>query len=352
MNRIFFGVAIGFAIFFAMGIGIVEAFPSTKDKGGGVIIKQEEMTELVEEHTWRFTAAGFFPRHLPDAFTGKVILADLDPKTIPDEVQGVWWFDDETKKWIFWIKGARGELKALEGQGANYNVLVNGACSWIIPLQVLPVVPPVPSEEFGILLSIGGKLGYDLEQKLSAIGMTVYRHTRSDRESVRITPEMFEGYLRDPAIEIIGIYGHGTCRYMEQEYTAFTPHPTRVPWYIQSQEVWTNGYLVQPWLEARPAPRFTYLLGCETGSRTDAGSLSYAFRKGGTVGTATLSFRGLGHLTEEELASGGFLTWHRVFWDVVCEGKTFYEAMLETNKVYPLLADNVVFTGDRSVKLR
>ena len=135
MNRIFFGVAIGFAIFFAMGIGIVEASPSTKDKGGGVVIKQEEMTELVEEHTWRFTAAGFFPKHLPDAYTGEVVLADLDLADIPDEVQGVWYYDDLAAEWIFWIPGVGGDLLVLEGGLiADYNVLVSGACDWTIPL--------------------------------------------------------------------------------------------------------------------------------------------------------------------------------------------------------------------------
>ena len=134
MNRIFFGVAIGFAIFFAMGIGIVEASPSTKDKGGGVVIKQEEMTELVEEHTWRFTAAGFFPKHLPDAYTGEVVLADLDLADIPDEVQGVWYYDDLVAgEWIFWIPGIGGSLTALVG-GTDYSVSISGPCRWVIPL--------------------------------------------------------------------------------------------------------------------------------------------------------------------------------------------------------------------------
>ena len=37
--------------------------------------------------------AGFFARHLPDSHNGQVMLASLDPATIPPEVQGVWRYD-------------------------------------------------------------------------------------------------------------------------------------------------------------------------------------------------------------------------------------------------------------------
>jgi len=37
--------------------------------------------------------AGFFARHLPDSCAGQVVLAGLDPSTIPPEMQGVWWYD-------------------------------------------------------------------------------------------------------------------------------------------------------------------------------------------------------------------------------------------------------------------
>ena len=82
--------------------------------------------------TWSFTAAGFFPKHLPDSYTGEVVLADLVLADIPDEIQGVWYHDGD---WIFWVPEVGGDLLVLEGGlVADYNVLVSGACDWIIPL--------------------------------------------------------------------------------------------------------------------------------------------------------------------------------------------------------------------------
>ena len=89
----------------------------------------------LEPHTWTFTAAGFFPKHLPDAYTGTVVLPDLDLATIPDEIQGVWWYDDDAGEWIFWVPGVGGDLATLKGGlEADYRVLVSGACDWTIPL--------------------------------------------------------------------------------------------------------------------------------------------------------------------------------------------------------------------------
>lgn len=86
-------------------------------------------------HTWSFHAPGFFPRHLPDNYTGQVMLADLDPATIPDEVQGVWWYDGPVLEWKFWVPGVGGELTTLGGGHTyDYNVLVTGACDWEIQL--------------------------------------------------------------------------------------------------------------------------------------------------------------------------------------------------------------------------
>lgn len=91
--------------------------------------------EILVTCTWSFSAAGFFPKHLPDAYTGEVVLADLVLADIPAEVQGVWY--DDAGTWIFWMKGAPdpGDLLVLQGGLlADYNVLVSGACDWIIPL--------------------------------------------------------------------------------------------------------------------------------------------------------------------------------------------------------------------------
>ncbi len=34
-------------------------------------------------HIWTFHSAGCFPKHLPDAYTGHVVPAEIDPGTIP-----------------------------------------------------------------------------------------------------------------------------------------------------------------------------------------------------------------------------------------------------------------------------
>jgi len=86
-------------------------------------------------HIWSFTTAGFFPKHLPDAYTGEVVLADLDLADIPAQVQGVWYYDDLAGEWIFWIPGVGGKLTTLKGGlEADYSILVSGACDWSIPL--------------------------------------------------------------------------------------------------------------------------------------------------------------------------------------------------------------------------
>jgi hypothetical protein len=88
-------------------------------------------------HTWVFYTAGFFPNHLPDSYTGEVVLADLysaDPDAdIWDQVQGVWWWDDAALEWKFWVAGVGGDLGMLTGHN-DYMVLVSGACDWEISL--------------------------------------------------------------------------------------------------------------------------------------------------------------------------------------------------------------------------
>ena len=62
------------------------------------------------------------------------MLADLDLATIPDEVEGVWWYDPAILDYRFWVPGIGGDLPTLTGQFYNYTVLVTGACQWEIPL--------------------------------------------------------------------------------------------------------------------------------------------------------------------------------------------------------------------------
>lgn len=84
--------------------------------------------------TWTFLAAGFFPKHLPDVYTGQIVLADLDPADIPAQVQGVWWYDGLARSWDFWVPSVGGELATLGGGHTyDYLVLVTGECEWEIP---------------------------------------------------------------------------------------------------------------------------------------------------------------------------------------------------------------------------
>jgi len=87
-------------------------------------------------HTWPFCAAGFFPQHLPDSYTEQVVLADLDPGTIPGEVQGVYRYDCNAMEWKFWAPGAPGTTLTTLGGGHTYDymVAVTGDCDWNIPL--------------------------------------------------------------------------------------------------------------------------------------------------------------------------------------------------------------------------
>jgi hypothetical protein len=81
--------------------------------------------------TWSFYAPGCLPRHLPDSFGGKVYLSSVDP---PEEIQGVYKFDDDLGEWLFWGPGAPGcTLEYLRGgMFADYMVCTVGPCDWEI----------------------------------------------------------------------------------------------------------------------------------------------------------------------------------------------------------------------------
>jgi hypothetical protein len=93
-----------------------------------------------QSHTWSFLRAGFVPRHLPDTFYGQVKLDNLSD--VPEQVQGVYWFDDGVGVWKFWspdtgygpVPGTT--LKYLGGGHAfDYMIVVSAPCKWVIPLQ-------------------------------------------------------------------------------------------------------------------------------------------------------------------------------------------------------------------------
>ena len=86
--------------------------------------------------TWSFCNPGFFPKHMPDSYTGEVVLGDLNPTTIPPEVQGVYWYDCSTSEWKFWAPGAPGTTLMSLGGGHTYDYMVSvtGSCDWEVPL--------------------------------------------------------------------------------------------------------------------------------------------------------------------------------------------------------------------------
>jgi len=96
--------------------------------------------------TWSFYAPGFFPKHIPDSYTGQVALGDLNPTVIPPEVQGVYWYDCSAFEWKFWAPGAPGAtLTTLGGSHTyDYMVTVAGPCEWEIPLSI-PSPTPTPT---------------------------------------------------------------------------------------------------------------------------------------------------------------------------------------------------------------
>jgi hypothetical protein len=87
-------------------------------------------------HTWSFCTAGFFPQHMPDTYTGEVVLDDLNPSAIPPEVQGVYWYDCSISDWKFWAPGVPGTTLTTLGSGYTYDYMVSvtGDCDWEIPL--------------------------------------------------------------------------------------------------------------------------------------------------------------------------------------------------------------------------
>ena len=84
---------------------------------------------------WTFYVAGFLPKHLPDSYYGQVVLDNL--VDVPDEVQGVYWFDDDAGVWKFWAPGAPGTTLMTLGGGHTYDYMlaVSGPCEWDILLQ-------------------------------------------------------------------------------------------------------------------------------------------------------------------------------------------------------------------------
>ena len=122
-----------------------------------------------QSKTWEFDAAGCFPRHLPDAFMSTINVNDLNP---PEEIQGVYKFDDDLGQWKFWAKDAPGcTLEYLEGgTKADYMVCTIGACQWDFSLRGRVYYPMYPANGFslpeyieGAEITMGGQTVYSDE---------------------------------------------------------------------------------------------------------------------------------------------------------------------------------------------
>jgi hypothetical protein len=83
---------------------------------------------------WSFYSGGFFPKHLPDSYHGQVVMAELNLAHIPDEVQGIYWWDGD--EWLFWAPDVPGTTLATLGGGHTFDYMaaVTDACEWTIPL--------------------------------------------------------------------------------------------------------------------------------------------------------------------------------------------------------------------------
>jgi hypothetical protein len=112
------------ALMLLVGITMIFAIPP-----GVVKVKASS-----ETHTFNFVVPCCFPKHLPDDFTGSVIVAGLP--NVPSEVQGVYWYDCDSMGWKFWAPGAPGCTLANLGGGHTYDyqVAVTDDCDWSVPL--------------------------------------------------------------------------------------------------------------------------------------------------------------------------------------------------------------------------
>ena len=86
--------------------------------------------------TWKFDwGPSIFPKHLPDTYTGEIVLAALTD--VPDEICGVYWPDPEARTWkcFLWVNSvpvsvpAEKRLDTLKA-GEDYLVAVLDACTW------------------------------------------------------------------------------------------------------------------------------------------------------------------------------------------------------------------------------
>jgi hypothetical protein len=115
----------------------------------------------------------------------------------------------------------------------------------------------------------------------------------------------------------------------------------------------TSSYEVADWLENYPKMPFTFLLSCD--SQCHSGminattpSLSYAFRKGSSIGTATVGFCGLG---SNWSAWVQVAEWQDTFFQMASNGHTVKESFNIADNTYEDCGECSRFAGDPNLKL-
>ena len=83
---------------------------------------------------WEFPSAGIFEREFPSD-ANVVILLELDPRDIPEEIHILWWAGPEG--WVSWKPSTGAGLLVRLLPGETYTVTVTGECTWLLPRIIL-----------------------------------------------------------------------------------------------------------------------------------------------------------------------------------------------------------------------
>ncbi|NLH17262.1 MAG: right-handed parallel beta-helix repeat-containing protein, partial [Phycisphaerae bacterium] len=117
----------------------------------------------------------------------------------------------------------------------------------------------------------------------------------------------------------------------------------------------TTASEVTAWLTGIPAVPFTFLGSCDGMCSTGAGTLSYAFRKGSMVGTATVGYCGMSNqpCIQDCWYDGYTIPWQTRLFKSLSQGKSIKEAFDIANADYPGCAQNncMRLAGDPNLRL-
>lgn len=100
-------------------------------------------------------------------------------------------------------------------------------------------------------------------------------------------------------------------------------------------------------MAGRSAMTFAFIGSCEGMTNTGPGTFSYEFRKGSSTNTVTVGYTGMGSSTGWGYSS----PWQDYMFQKMYNGETMRKAFDLACSFYPLIAPNVVFEGDTSLKI-